>query len=75
MRKENAEVIGNTLGRMDCVEETKTGNCRGHCIRMRVDLDITQPLCRGRLVQGEGNHNGFHSNMSGCLFFATSLVS
>ena len=75
MWKENDEAIGSTLGRMECIEETKTGDCRGHCIRMRVDLDITQPLYRGRLVQEEGNHNGFHSNMSGFLFFATSVVS
>ena len=75
MMKEKAEAIGSTLGRMECVEDAETGDCRGRCIRMRVDLDITQPLCRGRLVQGKGNHSGFHSNMSGFLFFATSVVS
>ena len=75
MRRENDEAIGSTLGRMEGIEDTKTGDCRGHCIRMRVDLYITQPLYRGRLVQGEENHSRFHSNMSGFLFFATGVVS
>ena len=44
VRKENAKAIGSTLGGMECVEETETGDCRGHCIRMRVDLDTGTEL-------------------------------
>ena len=34
MRKENAEAIGCTLRRVECVEESGTGDCRGRCMRV-----------------------------------------
>lgn len=55
MRKENAEAISCSLGRVECVEESGTGDCRGRCMRVRVSTDIRQPLCRGRIVNIGGS--------------------
>ena len=32
MTRENAEAIGSTLGKVECVEEFAKGDCRGHCM-------------------------------------------
>ena len=32
MKRENAEAIGSTLGRVEYVEKSAKGNRRGHCI-------------------------------------------
>lgn len=34
MSKENAHIIGRTLGMVECVEEAETGDCRGRCMRI-----------------------------------------
>ena len=34
MSKENAHIIGRTLGMVECVEEVETGDCRGRCMRI-----------------------------------------
>ena len=54
MKKENAEAISSTLGQVECVEDSRTGDCRGRCIWVRVNLDINQLLCRGHMVNGGG---------------------
>nr|POE66312.1 uncharacterized protein CFP56_75139 [Quercus suber] len=50
MTRENAEVIGNTLGIVEQVDVSTNGECRGRYIRVRVHINIDQPLCRGRFV-------------------------
>ena len=50
MSKVTAEDIGRTLGIVEHVDNSSSGDCRGKCIRVRVNIDITQPLCRGRMV-------------------------
>ena len=50
MTRENAEVIGKTLGIVEQVDVTANGECRGRYIRVRVRIDINQPLCWGRFV-------------------------
>ena len=50
MTSENAEAIGSTLGKVECVEESAKGDCRGHCMRVQININITQPLCKGWLV-------------------------
>ncbi|KAK7830730.1 hypothetical protein CFP56_027998 [Quercus suber] len=50
IRPENAEVIGNTLGIVEQVDVSTNGECRGRYIRVRVHINIDQPLCRGRFV-------------------------
>ena len=50
MRKQNAEAIRKTLGIVEDINVSATGDCRGKCIRVRINIDITQPLCRGRMV-------------------------
>lgn len=54
MCKENVEVIGNTLGRVKHVEELNIDDCCWRHMRVRVNMDISQPLCRGRMVNEGG---------------------
>ena len=54
MTKEVGVQIGNTLGEMEEVDIPTRGNILGKCIRVRVKIDITQPLCCGRLVKFGG---------------------
>lgn len=50
MSKANAEAIGSTLGLVEQVDTDAKGDCRGRCLRVRINIDINQPLCRGRMV-------------------------
>lgn len=50
MSKANAEAIGSTLGIVEQVDTGPTRDCRGRCLRARINVDISQPLCRGRMV-------------------------
>ncbi|KAF3952002.1 hypothetical protein CMV_022403 [Castanea mollissima] len=50
MNRTNVATIGNTLGTVEQVDASPTGECRGRCLRVRVNINITQPLCRGRYV-------------------------
>ena len=54
LKRENAEAIGSTLGKVEYVEESARGDCHGRCIRVRININITQPLCKGRLVNMGG---------------------
>ena len=50
--------IRKTLGHVEQVEEFNEGRGGGNFMRIRVQLDITQPLCRGRKIRlgGEQDH-------------------
>ena len=50
MTRENAKAIGSTLCKVECIEESAKGDCRGCCMRVRININIMQPLCKGRLV-------------------------
>ena len=54
LKCKNAEVIGSTLGKVEYIEESTKGDCRGCCMRIQINIDITQPLCKGRLVNMGG---------------------
>ena len=54
MKRESAEAIGSTLGKVEYVEESTKGDCCGHCIRVQIHINITPPLCKGRLVNMGG---------------------
>ena len=54
MTKETGERIGRTLGEIEEVDIPETANLLGKYIRVRVKVDTTQPLCRGRLVKFGG---------------------
>ena len=51
--KEVGVRIGSILGKKVDVEDK--GFCQGGYLRIRVTMDITQPLCRGRMVRIGGN--------------------
>ena len=55
MNKVTAEAIGQTLGIVESVDQSSSGDCRGRCIRVRINIDISQPLCRGRMVNMGGS--------------------
>ena len=44
------EKIGKTLGRVEQVEDFAEGRGSGNYMRVRVNLDVMQPLCRGRKI-------------------------
>lgn len=46
--------IGESLGRVEKVDVEEKGFCRGGYLRILVSLDITLPLCRGRMVRMGG---------------------
>ena len=76
MNKANATAIGSTIGRVEQVEASPSGECRGRCIRVRISINIEQPLCRGRYVDlGDSDPIGSPSNMNVCLSSATSVVA
>ena len=50
MTKANVVAIASMLGRVESVEETVKGDCRRRCTRVQVNINISQPLCRGCLV-------------------------
>ena len=52
--KENAKAIGSTLGNVEYIEKSTKGDCRGYCIRVRININITRPLFKGRLVNMGG---------------------
>lgn len=47
MNKENAEAVGNSVGLVEQVHASPKGDCRGRCLRVRVNNDIGQPSCQG----------------------------
>ncbi|KAK7848184.1 hypothetical protein CFP56_005411 [Quercus suber] len=48
--------IGKTLGIVEHVDASTIGECCGRYLRVRIQLDITQPLCRERMC-GLLNHD------------------
>ena len=50
MNKNNTVAIGNTLGEVEQVDASLSGDCRGCYLRLRVNINITQPLYRRRYV-------------------------
>ncbi|XP_075665200.1 uncharacterized protein LOC142634831 [Castanea sativa] len=52
--KEAGVVIGGTLGKVEKVDVDAKGFRLGGYMRIRVSMDITVPLCRGRLVHLRG---------------------
>ena len=56
MNKATAEAIGVALGIVKHVDTSTTGECKGRYLRACIQLDINEPLCRGRMINtGETN--------------------
>lgn len=55
MTKENGALIGSTLGEVISVDALESGQAWGTCVRVQVKIDITKPLCRGRMVRLSGS--------------------
>lgn len=55
MNRANAHAIGSTIGKVEQVDASLAGECHGRYLRVRVNIRIDQPLCRGRYVDvGDG---------------------
>ena len=55
MMKANGELIGSSLGEVVSVDALEGGRAWGTCTRVRVKMDITKPLCWGRMVRLGGS--------------------
>ncbi|KAK9984749.1 hypothetical protein SO802_034274 [Lithocarpus litseifolius] len=51
MTKENGILIGNTLGEVITVDVPECGRAWSTCLLVWVKIDVTQPLCRGKMVR------------------------
>ena len=70
--KEVGMSINATLGEVEKVDANGKGFCLGSFLHIRVLLDVSLPLCRGRKVRlDEYGLNGWISDMRGFQFFAT----
>ncbi|KAF3953870.1 hypothetical protein CMV_020714 [Castanea mollissima] len=56
MTKEYGALIGSTLGEVILVDASESGRAWGSCVRVRVKIDITKPLCWGRMVRLSGSY-------------------
>ena len=50
MTRVNATAIGSTISIVEQVEASPSGECRGCYIRVRISINIEQPLCWGQYV-------------------------
>ena len=50
---EVASILGSSLGKVDPISAGEAHAEGGHAMRIRVSIDITNPLCRGRLTRSE----------------------
>uniref|UniRef100_A0A2N9GDA6 Reverse transcriptase domain-containing protein n=1 Tax=Fagus sylvatica TaxID=28930 RepID=A0A2N9GDA6_FAGSY len=55
LNKEVSETIGRTLGRVEFAPDSIEDRGGGPCMRIRVLVDITKPLCRGRKILMDNN--------------------
>ena len=53
MTEEAAAVIGKTLGQVERVADKDDERGGENCMQVRVRLDVTIPLCRGRMIKME----------------------
>ena len=42
------------LGKVEYVEESAKSDCGGHCMRVQININTMQPLCKGQLVNMGG---------------------
>ena len=70
--KEASVRIGSILGKVEKVDVENKGFCLGGYLCIRVTMDITQPLCRGRMV--ELRRGGLTLNTNGYPSSATGVV-
>ena len=50
MNKNNVVAIGNTLDEVEQADASPSRDYRGHYVQVHININITQPLCRGRNV-------------------------
>ena len=76
---DSGELIGNIIGVVLDIDAPPTGAAWGKSLRVRVSLDLVQPLQRGHRWSHWRklpmvNLYGLHFNMNVCLHFATAVV-
>uniref|UniRef100_A0A7N2MBB4 Zinc knuckle CX2CX4HX4C domain-containing protein n=1 Tax=Quercus lobata TaxID=97700 RepID=A0A7N2MBB4_QUELO len=49
--RDKGERIGGTMGEVEKVDRVERSFSMGKCLRVRVRIDISEPICRGRMVR------------------------
>ena len=57
MKKAVCKKIGRTLGKVEQGEDVDEGRTKGNFMQVRVNIDIRQPLCRGRKIGVGGSED------------------
>lgn len=71
----NGHLIGSTIGEVLEVDVSEIGVQWGKCLRVRVQMDVTKKLVRGKRVTIEGGkEDGYSSNMRGCQISVITVV-
>ena len=75
MKYEFASAIGKAIGVVEHVSKNEEEKgCEGS-MRVRVKIDISQPLCWGKLALLQVGRHGFRLNMKDSQFFAIGVVA
>ena len=59
MNEESTEILSATLGLVEQVVGSDEDREGKNCVRVRIKMDITSPLCRGRKIKLEGGKMGW----------------
>ena len=73
--KEVAEKIAGPLGPIEKVDIGTRGFSVGKFLRIRVNIDISKPLCRGRVVRLGTKEKGWVDFRYERLYFATGAAN
>lgn len=74
--REVGHLIGSTIGEVLDVDGAETDEPWDRCLRVRVKVDVTKKLVRGKKVTlKEGKEGGCNLNMRGCQTFAIIVAS
>ncbi|XP_042980067.1 uncharacterized protein LOC122310252 [Carya illinoinensis] len=60
MNRQLGEKIGEAIGKVHTVEVDEQGHSWGSYLRLKVDVDVTKPLVRGRMVNSGGKQLWSH---------------
>ena len=64
MEQETLRMLGETIGKVEEVDVDEEGECIGQYARVRISIDITQPLKKDNLYRAcRGRRNSYPSGI------------